>query len=312
MADDIHPNSPSLGVLVTYFNERELLRSCLESALAGPDGPDEALVFDNGSEYPASDYIPADARVRVIRHAENKGPSFARNRLIEESRSDYVHFQDADDIFLPGWTARLRVAFDSGSPELVLNQVSAQPSSGPLRRECLPFNDLASDGDLVRFSLEHGIWTQCGTVRRSLIERAGGFDETLWHNEDMDFYLRLALAQPRYTVVPEPLVLLQDRSGSLSKKRLDACRQSIRFFEKTYHLIPKDYHRIAAEQVASLGAALYQFGDIAEARKAIALAKRFGKPRYIRCGTPLYARAARWLGIENAERLRRLLKLCAA
>ena len=82
----------SLSVLIPYYNERELLTETLKSLLSQAETPDEVLVYDDGSREPPDAWIPPEFDVRVIRGGVNRGPGFARNRLLDASRCDYVHF----------------------------------------------------------------------------------------------------------------------------------------------------------------------------------------------------------------------------
>src|SRR2546427_12916521 len=66
---------PTIGVLITYHDERELLRECLESIARQTVPPDEVLVFDDASKAPAAAYVPAGLPVRVLRTEANRGPS---------------------------------------------------------------------------------------------------------------------------------------------------------------------------------------------------------------------------------------------
>ncbi|HEX2780879.1 MAG TPA: glycosyltransferase family 2 protein, partial [Gemmatimonadaceae bacterium] len=66
--------APTVAVLVTYYNEGELLRECLTSILAQDPPPDEVLVYDDASRIPAQPHVPEGAPVRVIRGSQNVGP----------------------------------------------------------------------------------------------------------------------------------------------------------------------------------------------------------------------------------------------
>src|SRR5687767_1173472 len=110
---------PTLGVLVTYYGERELLRECLDSVLAGASVPDEIVVYDDASSVPASRFVPTGAPVRVIRGRENRGPAFGRNLLMRESACDYVHFHDADDLFHSDWARDVRAVIAARAPDIV-------------------------------------------------------------------------------------------------------------------------------------------------------------------------------------------------
>src|ERR1043165_9541693 len=94
---------PGISVLITYYNERQLLTECLESLEAQTDRPDEILIYDDCSTYPAKDYLLPGLPARVIRGEENHGPSHGRNVLLEAARSECVHFHDSDDLFAPAW-----------------------------------------------------------------------------------------------------------------------------------------------------------------------------------------------------------------
>ena len=54
------------------------------------------------------------------------------------------------------------------------------------------------------------------TIRRSVFDRIGGFDESLRTNEDYDFWLRAACAGCRICFNPKPLAYYRRRSGSVS------------------------------------------------------------------------------------------------
>src|SRR5579859_1014482 len=116
---------PTLGVLITYYNERELLRECLGSLMTCRDKPEEVLIYDDASQFPAEDYIPRGLNVQVIHAEVNGGPARGRNRLLGCSRSDYIHFQDADDLFHPDWAGRVRGRIQEISPEAVFTEISS-------------------------------------------------------------------------------------------------------------------------------------------------------------------------------------------
>jgi glycosyltransferase involved in cell wall biosynthesis len=75
-----------------------MLQECLQSLDSQSVAVDEVLIYDDCSLYPAEHYL-GPGPVRVIRAAQNKGPSVGRNCLLDECSSEYVHFHDADDLF---------------------------------------------------------------------------------------------------------------------------------------------------------------------------------------------------------------------
>ena len=79
----------SIGVGITYHNEREMLTECLLSLSHQTRPPDEIAVYDDASSDPAQTFIPAGMQVRVLRGETNRGPSYGRNQLFQALRADY-------------------------------------------------------------------------------------------------------------------------------------------------------------------------------------------------------------------------------
>jgi len=55
---------PTISVLITYYNERELLTECLRSLAAQTQLPDEILIYDDASTYRQLSMCPQTSRRR--------------------------------------------------------------------------------------------------------------------------------------------------------------------------------------------------------------------------------------------------------
>lgn len=93
-----------ISVVIPLYNKAAYVERAIQSVLSQGESIKEVIVVDDGSTDDGAERAKAigDARVRVVRKA-NGGPSSARNRGIEEAKSDFVGFLDADDIYLPGF-----------------------------------------------------------------------------------------------------------------------------------------------------------------------------------------------------------------
>jgi hypothetical protein len=290
---------PSLGVLITYFNERELLTECLEGLLGQPDPPDEVLVYDDASEVPASEYVPPGAAVKVIRGSVNVGPARGRNLLLDASASEYVHFHDADDLFQPEWCARVREAI-AGGVDVVLTEVSSWADGALVCERGLGLHRLAAHDDLVAFALDGSILPAAGTYRRSRVLEIGGYRESLWQSEDFDFHVRLAAAGVTFALVDEPQVRLRLRSGSRSQDRRAVwtdCAAAVGMLAE--ELDPR-YRPLLADTARRAGVALLELGAFREAHAALRLAGSLG-PATLRGEGVLRRGLARTMGVEGAE-----------
>src|SRR5262249_1938433 len=115
--------TPTLGICITYYNECELLTEALDSIEKQAEKPDEILIYDDSSAFPAEKFIPKGMSVRVYRGRENRGVYFARSKLLELASADYVHFHDADDLLLPHWSNRVMDIVRARQPDVILTEI---------------------------------------------------------------------------------------------------------------------------------------------------------------------------------------------
>lgn len=302
--------NPSLSVLVTYHNEKKLLTECLQSMVSQMDPPEEILIYDDASHFPAKEYLVSSPVIRVIRGEENIGPGRARNKLLAEARSDYVHFHDSDDWFDPRWSEVVRSAMSEGA-DAIYTEVNSYDEEGKLAGEkVLQLKSFSTQEELVRFCIRHYMLVPAGTFQKSLAKELNGYRTSLWQSEDFDFNVRASLKSRKPKVILEPLAHIRLRRESRSQQRVETntyAHQALLLLEKE---IPSIFHSDLAEKASEVGAQLFRLGATGEAREAFETAKRLGPARYSREGI-LYRRIARILGQESAERMgdfyRRLL-----
>lgn len=87
---------PVVSVVVACYNGARTLKACLESLERQRYPGFEVILVDDGSTDSTPDIAALFPRVRLIRHAENRGLSTARNTGIEAARGEIVAFTDAD------------------------------------------------------------------------------------------------------------------------------------------------------------------------------------------------------------------------
>ena len=126
---------PTIGILIVYYNEKKLLTECLDSIFSQAVMIDEVIVYDNCSEFQAKDYIPKKYKVEIIRGAENRGPGYGRNQLLNQSKSEYVHFHDADDLFLPDWYEKIQEAIIKTRADIVLTEITSSQNNKLLNNQ---------------------------------------------------------------------------------------------------------------------------------------------------------------------------------
>ncbi|HEX7976733.1 MAG TPA: glycosyltransferase [Anaerolineales bacterium] len=228
-------NPPQVSVIIPAFNQCAYLGAAVQSVLDQTFTDWELVVVDDGSTDNTSEVAArfSDPRIHVMRQV-NKGLPGARNTGIAASSGEYLAFLDADDTYLPN-KLEIQVAHLDKEPGVGLSyasriEIDQQDQPSWLVRA-------PEQTDLRRLVLGFPFTINDLLVRRTWVERVGGFDETFrLHSEDRDFYLRLALAGCRF----------ESDDHFLAYRRLHARR--------TFDRIPE---RIATMQRALMTA----FGD---------------------------------------------------
>ena len=254
----------TVGVYITYHNERELLTELISSLVKDENLPDEIVVYDDCSSFPAQDYVPVDAPVRIIRATENRGPAFGRNCLLAQAKSDYVHFHDSDDFFLPGWLRRVREVILGEAPEAIFTEI-APYKGGELQPWRLGLEKLSVERDLLGFCIENAMLVPAGTYRREFVQRIGGYPEDLWQSEDYAFHIRLATRCSKFHIIPEPLVGIRFRSNSRSSNRIEVYSDGLKGLQLLASEIPESHQTHVADAAISKSRWLYQAGERAQA-----------------------------------------------
>ncbi len=211
-------DSPLVSVIIPTHNRANLAHRAIESVLAQTYSNLECIVVDDASTDRTEDTIRAikDDRLVYVRHKENKHASAARNTGISRYRGDLVAFLDDDDEWLPTKLERQVTLLQSLSEKygMVYCWMDYFDQEGKLLHEHHP----TLKGYVFPYLLDAQRLGGCPTllVRHSVIERIGGFDETLPRGNDGDFIRRVC---QKYEVdfVPEVLVKVHMGHG---KKRI--------------------------------------------------------------------------------------------
>ncbi len=177
-----------LSVVVPAFNEEAYLASTLDSIhraaadlLGRADVHIETIVVDNGS----SDETAAVARdngAKVVREPE-QGISRARNVGARHAEGDVLVFVDAD-VALPE-TLLTEIHAAMSDPDCIGGGVDVEyrPRRLSVRLYLHGWRLLGRLMTMVQGAAQFS--------RRCAFEQLGGYDETAWIGEDVDFYWRL-------------------------------------------------------------------------------------------------------------------------
>lgn len=196
----------------------EAARRQLES-LRGPSL--EVLVVDDASTDGTADAIDgwarADARVRVLVQAEQRGVAAARNRAVAEARGRWLWFVDCDDEWSPDIVARLVEVGEQREADVVCCQADSRHEDGEPGHE-LPgtfgTRDLSGDEALrwlLRGDIRGHLWNKL--FARSRFDDVA-FPAT-WAHSDLGAMGDLLVGARRVTVVDDVLYTYILRPSSI-------------------------------------------------------------------------------------------------
>ena len=187
----------SISVLITYYNEKELLIRCLQSINKQSLLPFEVIVYDDASVDHVKNYIDTSLynfEIKTIRSEENKGPGYGRNQLMMMANGEFIRFQDADDELLENSLLEIQNAINKSNADIILNEVASYNENGELISEKVI--GLSQDiVDIFSFSLIHALLIPSITYKKEFAISIEGFKEreVLPQSEDADFNRRIFL-----------------------------------------------------------------------------------------------------------------------
>jgi glycosyltransferase involved in cell wall biosynthesis len=218
-------SAPMFSIVVPTHNRASTLGRALRSVAAQTFSDYEVIVVDDGSADSTPEYLKTlrGPRYRSIRNERSLGVSGARNRGISAAIGQWIVFLDDDDELRPQALAALYERLTS-SPQLdflwgarLVHEMDAAGRCIALRED--DWNSVPSTVSGTSFlNLVLRIATNSTfTVRRTVLQALGGFDEQLRVSEDRDLFIALAKNDCLGAAVPRRLMDVDERSTSLSR-----------------------------------------------------------------------------------------------
>ena len=254
---------PKISVVIPIYNGERFIPS-LFSMLSQQTFKDFEIVVVNDGSQDNSVKIINDSVLHyqdlnvVLIDTSHAGLAAARNIGIKVSMCDYIAFLDCDDIWHP---KKLELQFNTLDKDSIIAVFSDVEYFDGMRIRSNHSSNLvlncSSARDILLGQFEVFGGGSNILCKRSALELAGGFDESLDYAEDLDMWLRLAEIG-EILQIPDCLVRISVRSDSMQRipsaqVQIKVLRAKLLVYGKWSYLIGGDvFNRLVNELLDSV------------------------------------------------------------
>jgi glycosyltransferase involved in cell wall biosynthesis len=222
------------SVIIIFHNQREFVRTAMDSALGqSADGVEVIAVDDGSSDGTRVVLNEYRDRARLILLDENRGACAARDAGTQVATGDYLAYLDGDDAFMPWAIQTYRRVAEKYAPALMMGPMhwfeGAVPEPGPAPQsiDCVPYDDYFAKERVVDVSASAIV------VRRRAMESVGGWEG--FPVDDLHLLYRLGTAGPFVQVTEPSTTLHRSHAGQI-------IRQSDQIIKGAEWIIANDRH----------------------------------------------------------------------
>jgi len=242
----------SLALCIPAYNAAKYLPRLLESALAQSIPFNEIWVYDDCST-DETGKVAIEYGAKVIRGDVNRGCSYGKNILAENTTCDWIHFHDADDLLLPNFTTSAHHWMQMpDAPDTVLFAFEYRDGQTNELLSIANFDDVELQKDAISYTIRQQINPFCGLYRRSTFLKVGGYDldPNVLYNEDVAFHVRAARRGMTFRADPTVTLINYRYSNSMSQANPDKCIAAhVCVLEKAALESEQCYHGLIAQKL---------------------------------------------------------------
>lgn len=244
--------NPLVSAIIPAYNAAQFLSQTIQSVLNQSYRNWELLVVDDGSTDDTAEivrrYHDIDERVRLISKA-NGGVSAARNTGVEAAQGELIAFLDADDLWCED---KLKVHVDYSQCHPAVSATFARVELINLDGSSINRLTRSQTGPVdlsTLFYTNPTVTTSNLVVRKNAFLAANGFDESMRHDEDVDFLFRLVHQDDSIlSGIGQVLVKYRLHDYGLSSDLAKMEQGWVKLMQKAYQKVPAivDQHYNAA------------------------------------------------------------------
>jgi glycosyltransferase involved in cell wall biosynthesis len=210
-----------VAILIPCYNAARFLPRLFDGINAQTIPFTEVVCYDDNST-DSTIAIAKQLGAKVITSTVNNGAAYARNRLIEATNCDWIHFHDADDLIDPRFVEVMQAHIVDENTQLLCN-TKVYELENRQNNWTIIYTNLQDTDDQVNYFLNNVGFASMGLYSKSALNKINGFDESLRGNEDPDLHIRLTNAGFKIKSVDHFLVEKIEHADSFSHQNWFRC-----------------------------------------------------------------------------------------
>ncbi len=181
-----------VSVIIPSYNHAHYIREAIESVLSQTYKNIEIVVIDDGSTDNTKEVLSPYIKNQRIHYIcqENRGLSAARNAGLKAAQGQCIKFLDSDDFLYPEQIERQVAQISTGDNLIsISNFCLLRPNGEMLKLKYCPADD---EYQQLAYLIEvNQVPPHTLLIPKAIIQKVGGFDETLSGCADWDLWIRI-------------------------------------------------------------------------------------------------------------------------
>jgi glycosyltransferase involved in cell wall biosynthesis len=207
----------NISIIITSYNHERFVAKAIQSLLNQIFQDFELIIIDDASSDNSASIIESfsSEKIKTIFLKKNVGFCRAANIALQEAKGEYIKFFASDDIAEKNCLGK-QLEFLQKNPkyDAVFSRMTViDEKDRILTRKTKRFDKYFLCKEFTNFELLNHFFYRgnclaapTALIRKSALDKVGGFDERIIQTHDFDLWVRLALKKCEFYILPERLV----------------------------------------------------------------------------------------------------------